>query len=156
MRDGHTCVVFDMGAGPEKELANEGATGASSMAELVEQLTPPRAVWVVVPSGDVTTKTIEDLASYLERGDTIIDGGNSYYRDDMARAATPFGQGIHLVDCGTSGGVWGIDRGYCLMIGGESEVVQQLEPIFSTIAPGVDSAPRTPGRPSAMVGSRSR
>ena len=146
MRDGHTCVVFDVDIGPVKELAKEGAAAASSMADLVEQLTAPRAVWVMVPSGEITAKTIDDLASHLERGDTIIDGGNTYYRDDMTRAATLFGQGLHLVDCGTSGGVWGIDRGYCLMIGGESEVVQRLDPIFSTIAPGIDSASRTPGR----------
>jgi len=146
MRDGHICVVFDVNAGPVKTLQKEGATGASSLSDLVQQLDVPRVVWVMVPSGDVTAKTIEDLASHLERGDTIIDGGNSYYRDDMTRAAKLFGQGIHLVDCGTSGGVWGIDRGYCLMIGGESEVVGRLEPIFLTIAPGMDSAPRTPGR----------
>src|SRR5665213_2400361 len=146
MRDGHTCVVFDVNADPVKTLVTEGATGASSLSDLVKKLDVPRAVWVMVPSGDVTAKTIEDLASHLEQGDTIIDGGNSYYRDDMTRAATLFGQGIHLVDCGTSGGVWGIDRGYCLMIGGESEVVGRLEPIFLTIAPGMDSAPRTPGR----------
>jgi 6-phosphogluconate dehydrogenase len=146
MRDGHTCVVFDVNADPVKTLVKEGATGASSLSDLVEKLDVPRAVWVMVPSGDDTAQTIEDLASHLERGDTIIDGGNSYYRDDMTRAATLFGQGIHLVDCGTSGGVWGIDRGYCLMIGGESEVVGHLEPIFLTIAPGMDSAPRTPGR----------
>jgi len=146
MRDGHSCVVFDVNASPVKELAKEGATGASSLAELVSNLPTPRAVWVMVPSGDITAKTIDDLASHLERGDTIIDGGNSYYRDDMTRAATLFSQGIHLIDCGTSGGVWGIDRGYCLMIGGETEVVERLEPIFMTIAPGMDSAPRTPGR----------
>ena len=146
MRDGHTCVVFDVNAGPVRKLQKEGATGASSLSDLVKKLDAPRAVWIMVPSGDVTARTIEDLASHLERGDTIIDGGNSYYRDDMTRAATLFGQGIHLVDCGTSGGVWGIDRGYCLMIGGESKVIGRLEPIFLTIAPGMDSAPRTPGR----------
>jgi 6-phosphogluconate dehydrogenase len=146
MRDGHTCVVFDVNAGPVRNLQKEGATGASSLSDLVKRLDAPRAVWVMVPSGDVTARTIEDLASHLERGDTIIDGGNSYYRDDMTRAAILFGLGVHLIDCGTSGGVWGIDRGYCLMIGGESEVIRRLEPIFLTIAPGVDSAPRTPGR----------
>jgi len=151
MRDGHACVVFDVNADPVKKLQKEGATGASSLADLVEKLDAPRAVWVMVPSGGVTAKTIEDLAGHLERADTIIDGGNSYYRDDMSRAATLFGQGIHLVDCGTSGGVWGIDRGYCLMIGGETEVVQHLEPIFLTIAPGVDSAPRTPGRTGKLM-----
>jgi 6-phosphogluconate dehydrogenase len=149
MRDGHSCVVFDVNAGPVKNLQKEGATGASSLSDLVEKLDAPRSVWVMVPAGEVTAKTIEDLAGHLERGDTIIDGGNSYYRDDMTRAAILFGHGIHLVDCGTSGGVWGIDRGYCLMIGGEPEVVGHLEPIFLTIAPGMDSASRTPGRVGA-------
>ncbi|MHB8328294.1 MAG: phosphogluconate dehydrogenase (NAD(+)-dependent, decarboxylating) [Acidimicrobiales bacterium] len=146
MRDGHSCVVFDVDPKAVNALEKEGATGAHSVADFVEKLTKPRAAWVMVPSGDVTGKTIEDLASHMERGDTIIDGGNSYYRDDIARAATLSGQGIHLVDCGTSGGVWGIDRGYCLMIGGETDVVEHLGPIFSTIAPGIGSAPRTPGR----------
>ncbi|MDA8300356.1 MAG: decarboxylating 6-phosphogluconate dehydrogenase [Actinomycetota bacterium] len=146
MRDGHSCVVFDVNADAVKDLEKEGATGATSVAEFVEKLSAPRAVWVMVPSGDITGKTIEDLSSHMERGDMIIDGGNSYYRDDIARAASLSRQGIHLVDCGTSGGVWGIDRGYCLMIGGEDDVVEHLGPIFSTIAPGIGSAPRTPGR----------
>ena len=146
IRDGHTCVVFDVNADAIKDLEKEGATGASSVADFVKKLSAPRAVWVMVPSGEITGKTIEEVASHMERGDMIIDGGNSYYRDDIARAASLSGQGIHLVDCGTSGGVWGIDRGYCLMIGGEDDVVEHLEPIFSTIAPGLDSAPRTPGR----------
>ena len=146
MRDGHSCVVFDVNPDAVKDLEKAGATGASSVADFVEKLSAPRAVWVMVPSGEITGKTIEDVASHMERGDMIIDGGNSYYRDDMTRAAGLFSQGIHLVDCGTSGGVWGIDRGYCLMIGGEAEVVKHLEPIFLTIAPGMDSAPRTPGR----------
>ena len=146
IRDGHTCVVFDVNADAIKDLEKEGATGATSVADFVEKLSVPRVVWVMVPSGEITGKTIEEVASHMERGDMIIDGGNSYYRDDIARAASLSGQGIHLVDCGTSGGVWGIDRGYCLMIGGEDDVVEHLEPIFSTIAPGLDSAPRTPGR----------
>jgi 6-phosphogluconate dehydrogenase len=146
MRDGHTCVVFDVNADAIKDLEKEGATGASSVADFVEKLSAPRAVWVMVPSGEVTGKTIEEVASHMEQGDMIIDGGNSYYRDDIARAASLSAQGIHLIDCGTSGGVWGIDRGYCLMIGGEADVVEHLEPIFSTIAPGIASAPRTPGR----------
>jgi len=145
MRDGHSCVVFDVNADAVKDLEKEGATGASSVADFVEKLSAPRAVWVMVPSGEITGRAIEAVASHMERGDMIIDGGNSYYRDDIARAASLSGQGIHLVDCGTSGGVWGIDRGYCLMIGGEDDVVAHLEPIFSTIAPGIDSAPRTPG-----------
>ncbi|KJF15843.1 6-phosphogluconate dehydrogenase, NAD(+)-dependent, decarboxylating [Acidithrix ferrooxidans] len=146
MRDGHRCVVFDMNLDAIKTLEKEGATGSSSVADLVTKLSKPRALWVMVPSGDVTGKVIEEVASSMERGDMIIDGGNSYYRDDMARATSLSEKGIHLVDCGTSGGVWGIDRGYCLMIGGESKIVEHLEPIFSTIAPGIDSAPRTPGR----------
>ncbi|MHB1963100.1 MAG: phosphogluconate dehydrogenase (NAD(+)-dependent, decarboxylating) [Acidimicrobiales bacterium] len=146
MRDGHTCVVFDVNPDAIKDLESEGATGASSVEDFVGKLSAPRAVWVMVPSGEITGKTIEDVASHMEAGDMIIDGGNSYYRDDIARAATLSKAGIHFIDCGTSGGVWGIDRGYCLMIGGESDVVQHLEPIFSAIAPGIDSAPRTPGR----------
>jgi len=146
MRDGHSCVVFDVNADAIKDLEKEGATGATSVAAFVEKLSAPRAVWVMVPSGEITGKTIEEVASHMERGDMIIDGGNSYYRDDIARAASLSRQGIHLVDCGTSGGVWGIDRGYCLMIGGEDDVVEHLGPIFSTIAPGIDAASRTPGR----------
>ncbi len=146
MRDGHSCVVFDVNADAIKDLEKEGATGATSVADFVEKLSAPRAAWVMVPSGEITAKTIEDLSSHMEEGDMIIDGGNSYYRDDIARAASLSRQGIHLVDCGTSGGVWGIDRGYCLMIGGEHDVVEHLGPIFSTIAPGIDSASRTPGR----------
>jgi 6-phosphogluconate dehydrogenase len=146
MRDGHACVVFDVNPDAIKDLESEGATGASSVEDFVGKLSAPRAVWVMVPSGEITGKTIEDVASHMEAGDMIIDGGNSYYRDDIARAATLSKAGIHFIDCGTSGGVWGIDRGYCLMIGGESDIVQHLAPIFSTIAPGIDSAPRTPGR----------
>jgi len=146
MRDGHSCVVFDVNADAIKDLEKEGATGASSVADFVKKLSAPRAVWVMVPSGEITGKTIEEVASHMERGDMIIDGGNSYYRDDIARAASLSGHGIHLADGGTSGGVGGVDRGYCLMIGGEDDVVEHLEPIFSTIAPGLDSAPRTPGR----------
>ncbi len=146
MRDGHTCVVFDVNPDAVKDLEKEGATGASSVADFVDKLEAPRAVWVMVPSGEITGQTIEDVASHMKKGDMIIDGGNSYYRDDIARAATLSERGIHFVDCGTSGGVWGIDRGYCLMIGGDNDVVGHLEPIFSTIAPGIDSAPRTPGR----------
>ena len=146
MRDGHTCVVFDLDPDAVEALEKEGASAATSVADLVEKLSRPRAAWVMLPAGDVTGKTIEDLASNMEPGDTIIDGGNSYYRDDMRRAADLSDRGIHLVDCGTSGGVWGLDRGYCLMIGGETDVVEHLRPIFSTIAPGIDSAVRTPGR----------
>jgi 6-phosphogluconate dehydrogenase len=146
MRDGHTCVVFDVNPEAVKDLESEGATGAGSVEDFVGKLSAPRAAWVMVPAGEITGKTIEGLAAHMEAGDMIIDGGNSYYRDDIARAASLSSKGIHLVDCGTSGGVWGLDRGYCLMIGGENDVVRHLEPIFSTIAPGMGSVPRTPGR----------
>ncbi len=146
MRDGHSCVVFDVNPAAVKTLEDEGATGASSMADLVSKLDAPRAVWVMVPAGDITRKTIDGLAEQMAAGDTIIDGGNSYYRDDIRRASELAGQGIHHIDVGTSGGVWGVDRGFCLMIGGEDEPVDRLQPIFATIAPGVDAAPRTPGR----------
>ncbi|HUZ41703.1 MAG TPA: decarboxylating 6-phosphogluconate dehydrogenase [Acidimicrobiales bacterium] len=151
IRDGHSCVVFDVSAGPVKKLEKEGAIGARTLADLIRKLDTPRVVWVMLPAGDVTAETIDDLANLLDRGDTIIDGGNSYYRDDMRRAAQLFGQGLHLIDCGTSGGVWGIERGYCLMIGGEPDIVAKLEPIFLSIAPGADSAPRTPGRTGATT-----
>jgi 6-phosphogluconate dehydrogenase len=146
LRDGHTCVVFDVNPDAVKELESEGATGASSLADFAEKLTQPRAAWVMVPAGDITGSTIDELASHMTAGDTIIDGGNSYYRDDIRRAATLAERGIDLVDCGTSGGVWGLDRGYCLMIGGRTEPVDRLRPLFASIAPGMDSAPRTPGR----------
>jgi 6-phosphogluconate dehydrogenase len=146
LRDGHDCAVFDHNPETVSALAREGARPASSLAELAEALRPPRAVWVMVPAGPVTDQVIADLAGVLERGDTIIDGGNSYYRDDIRRAAQLADSGIDLVDCGTSGGVWGLERGYCLMIGGPDAAVERLEPIFASLAPGVDSAPRTPGR----------
>jgi 6-phosphogluconate dehydrogenase len=146
MRDGHHCVVYDVNPDAVRALEADGATGASSMADFVAKLTTPRAAWVMVPAGDITSQTIDELAGHLQQGDTIIDGGNSYYRDDIARAKSLAGRGIHLIDCGTSGGVWGLDRGYCLMIGGEDEAVDRLRPVFASIAPGVDSAPRTPGR----------
>ncbi len=146
MRDGHTCVVFDVNPEAVHALEEEGATGATSMADFVAKLTRPRAAWVMVPAGDITGTTIDDLASHMDSGDIVIDGGNSYYRDDIRRAGTLAERGIHHVDCGTSGGVWGIDRGFCLMIGGETETVERLRPIFATIAPGLGSVPRTPGR----------
>ncbi len=146
MRGGHECVVYDVNPEAVKQLAAEGAVGASSLADFAAKLSTPRAAWVMVPAGDITEQTVTDLASHMERGDMVIDGGNSYYRDDIRRAKALAEQGIHYVDVGTSGGVWGLDRGYCLMIGGENEIVSHLEPLFATIAPGVDSAPRTPGR----------
>jgi len=151
MRAGHECVAFDVNADRVEELSNDGAIGASSIGEFVEKLHPPRAAWVMVPAGDITEQTVNQLAEQMQRGDVIIDGGNSYYRDDLRRARQLSERGIHLVDCGTSGGVWGLDRGYCLMIGGEQEVVARLGPLFEAIAPGIDGAPRTPGREGAPV-----
>jgi 6-phosphogluconate dehydrogenase len=146
MRGGHQCVVYDVNPDPIKALSNEGATGTPSLAELAERLDPPRAVWVMVPAGEITEKTVHEVADVLERGDAIIDGGNSYYRDDIRRSGELADRGIDYIDCGTSGGVFGLDRGYCLMIGGPDGAVERLDPIFSTVAPGVDSAQRTPGR----------
>jgi 6-phosphogluconate dehydrogenase len=143
---GHECVVFDVNADTVKDLAGEGATPAGSLEELLAALEKPRAVWVMVPAGGITEKTVGELGDRMDRGDVIIDGGNSYYRDDIARAVALSQKGIHYVDVGTSGGVWGLERGYSLMIGGEDEVVQRLTPLFQTIAPGVQAAPRTPGR----------
>jgi 6-phosphogluconate dehydrogenase len=146
MRDGHSCVVFDVDPEAVKALEAEGATGATSLSDFAQKLSQPRAAWIMVPAGEITGKTIEELASHMDSGDMIIDGGNSYYRDDMQRAAALKERGIHLVDCGTSGGVWGIERGYCLMIGGDDAIVDHLRPIFATIAPGMGSVPRTAGR----------
>jgi len=146
MRDGHHCVVYDVNPDAVAELAGEGATGADSLDDLVARLEPPRAAWVMVPAGEITESTVDDLAARLESGDAIIDGGNSYYRDDIRRSAKLAEGGIDYIDCGTSGGVFGLERGYCLMIGGPDEAVRRLDPIFATIAPGVDSAERTPGR----------
>jgi 6-phosphogluconate dehydrogenase len=145
MRDGHHCVVYDVNPEPVTGLQAEGATGASSLADFVAKLDPPRAVWLMLPAA-IVDKTLEQLVELLEPGDTIIDGGNSYYRDDITRARHLFSRNIHYVDCGTSGGVWGLERGYCLMIGGETEVVGRLDPIFMTIAPGAGFAEPTPSR----------
>ncbi len=147
-RDGHRCVVYDVKPAAVKKLSGRGIRGAASIDELVAKLAKPRAVWVMVPAG-VTGKTVDALAACMERGDIIIDGGNSYYRDDIARAQALKAKGIHYVDCGTSGGVFGRERGYCLMIGGEGKVFRRLEPIFRSIAPGVEAAERTPGRKGA-------
>ena len=146
MRDGHSCVVFDRNPDVVAGLEKEGATGSSSMADFVSKLSVPRAAWVMVPAGDITGKTIEALGALMEPGDMIIDGGNSYYRDDIARAKQLAPRQIHYLDCGTSGGVFGLERGYCLMIGGEDEPVARLDPIFATLAPGFSSAAATPGR----------
>jgi 6-phosphogluconate dehydrogenase len=146
MGDGHSCVGYDVSADAVKALEADGAAGAFSLEELAAKLEKPRTAWVMVPAGQITDKTIESLAEVLEPGDTIIDGGNTYYRDDMRHAAALKKKGIHHVDVGTSGGVWGIRRGFCLMIGGEDEAVARLQPIFASIAPGVDAAARTPGR----------
>jgi 6-phosphogluconate dehydrogenase len=144
MRDGHECVVYDIHPDAVKALEGEGATAAPTVDEFVSKLSKPRAVWVMVPAA-VTGATVMELAKAMEPGDIIIDGGNSYYRDDIERAAELAKMDIHYVDCGTSGGVFGLERGYCLMIGGENDVVTHLDPIFKTIAPGVEAAPRTPG-----------
>ena len=145
MRDGHRCVVYDVNADVVKELEGEGATGASSLDEFVGKLEKPRAVWLMLPAA-IVDSTLEELVPLLEPGDAVIDGGNSYYRDDITRAKQLVSKNIHYVDCGTSGGVWGLDRGYCLMIGGEKEVVTRLDPIFKTIAPGSGCAEPTPSR----------
>jgi 6-phosphogluconate dehydrogenase len=145
MRDGHRCVVFDVNPDAVKELEAEGATAAASLDDLVAKLDKPRPVWLMLPAA-IVDSTLDQLAPSLEPGDAVIDGGNSYYRDDITRAKRLVAQNIHYVDCGTSGGVWGLDRGYCLMIGGEREVVNRLDPIFKTIAPGAGSAEPTPSR----------
>ena len=145
MRDGHRCVVYDVNADAVKELEGEGATGATSLEDLVAKLDKPRAVWLMLPAA-IVDETLDALVPLLEPGDAVIDGGNSYYRDDITRAKRLVAQNIHYVDCGTSGGVWGLERGYCLMIGGETEVVSRLDPIFKTIAPGTLCAEPTPGR----------
>ena len=142
---GLDCVVYDVNADAVKTMAGEGATGAGSLDEFVQRLERPRAAWIMVPAA-FTGETVAQLAERMDEGDVIIDGGNSYYRDDIERAETLEAQGISYIDVGTSGGVWGRDRGFCLMIGGPTEAVERLEPIFRTIAPGVEAAPRTPGR----------
>jgi 6-phosphogluconate dehydrogenase len=148
LRNGHDCVVFDRTPKAVAELEAEKATGAISLADLVNKLQKPRAVWLMVPAAAVDT-TIAELAPLLNRGDVIIDGGNSYYVDDLRRAKELAGKGIHYVDVGTSGGVWGLERGYCMMIGGEPGVVKHLDPVFVSLAPGVGDIERTPGRDKA-------
>ncbi len=146
LRGGHECVVVDRGAEKVKQLAGEGAIGATSFEDFVRSLRKPRVAWTMVPSGDATEQVLRDLAALMEPGDTLIDGGNSYFKDDVRRAKFLKEKGIHFVDVGTSGGVWGLERGYCLMIGGEAEVVKRLDAIFKTLAPGRGEIPRTPGR----------
>jgi 6-phosphogluconate dehydrogenase len=146
MKAGHQCVVFDRSPDAVKELVKEQAVGAGSLADLVKKLQKPRAVWLMVPAA-VVDKSIADLLPLLEPDDVLIDGGNSYYVDDIRRAKELAPKKIHYVDVGTSGGVWGLERGYCMMIGGEKDVVQRLDPIFATLAPGIGDIPRTPGRP---------
>jgi len=145
MKGGHELVVYDVSPDSVKSLAGEGATGSESMKDFVDKLEKPRSVWLMVPAG-VVDGTLEELVPLLDEGDAVIDGGNSYYRDDIRRAKRVAEKGIDYVDAGTSGGVWGLDRGYCLMIGGPDDAVERLDPIFATLAPGVDSAERTPGR----------
>lgn len=145
IRNGHDCVVFDMSAAAVQELVKEKATGAESLADFVAKLAKPRAVWLMVPAA-VVDKTIADLLAHLDQGDILIDGGNSYYVDDIRRAKELAPRGVHYVDVGTSGGVWGLERGYCMMIGGEPEVVRHLDPVFATLAPGIGTIERTPGR----------
>lgn len=145
MHGGHQCVVFDMNAANVKQMAGEGAAGANSLDEFVKKLAKPRAIWLMVPAGAVD-ETLAQLSPMLERGDIVIDGGNSYYIDDIRRAKELDAKGIKYVDVGTSGGVWGLERGYCMMIGGPNDVVKHLDPIFKTLAPGRGNLPRTPGR----------
>ena len=146
LRGGHSCVVFDLSADNVHRLASEGATGATSLDEFVRTLSRPRAAWVMVPAGNPTEQTVMALAQRMEAGDIIIDGGNSYFKDDVRRAKTLKECGILYVDVGTSGGIWGIERGYCMMIGGDAQAVTRLDPIFKTLAPGRGDIPRTPGR----------
>jgi 6-phosphogluconate dehydrogenase len=144
-KGGHKCVVYDRSADSVKQLSSEGSTGSSSLDDFAKKLSKPRAIWLMVPAG-VVDATLRDLAPKLESGDIVIDGGNSYYIDDIRRAKELSPKGIHYVDVGTSGGVWGLERGYCQMIGGENNTVRHLDPIFKTLAPGLGNAPRTPGR----------
>jgi 6-phosphogluconate dehydrogenase len=151
MADGHRCVGYDVNADAVAAIEKDGAGGATTLEDFVAQLEKPRAVWVMVPAGDITNKTITALAEVLDEGDIIVDGGNTHYHDDLRHAAALKEKGIHHVDVGTSGGVWGFERGFCLMIGGEDEIFAHLEPIFETIAPGLGEAPRTPGRTGAPI-----
>ena len=155
MRDGHQCVGYALSESTVKQLASEGAVGATSLADLVAKLDKPRVVWLMLPAGAVQS-TLDQLIALLDPDDVVIDGGNSYYRDDIARAKQLAAHQIHYLDCGTSGGVWGLERGYCLMIGGEEEAVTRLDPIFKSIAPGQGSAEPTPSRTRTAPPSSSR
>jgi len=151
MRDGHSAVVFDRDASVVEALVAEGAIGATSLADLAAKMETPRNVWIMVPAGAITQAVVDELGGLLTSGDAMIDGGNSYYRDDIRRAAALRPSGIHYIDCGTSGGVWGLERGYSLMIGGDDAAVNRLDPIWESVAPGVDSAPRTGDRTGGLV-----
>jgi 6-phosphogluconate dehydrogenase len=146
MRAGHRCVVFDRNAEAARHLVGSGAIAAESLADLVRQLAPPRAIWVMLPADRITEETVAELAELLERGDTVIDGGNSFYKDDIRRGRELAARGLAYLDVGTSGGVWGLERGYCMMIGGDKAVVDRLDPVFAALAPGRGDIPRTPGR----------
>jgi len=146
MRGGHKVVVSDLNPANVQQMASAGATGSASLDDLVAKLVAPRVIWLMIPAGDPTEKTVVALGEKLQRGDIIIDGGNSYFKDDVRRAKMLAARGIEYVDVGTSGGVWGLDRGYCMMIGGPQKVVESLDPIFKTLAPGVGDIPKTPGR----------
>ncbi|HEY4284839.1 MAG TPA: decarboxylating 6-phosphogluconate dehydrogenase [Chthoniobacterales bacterium] len=146
MKGGHECVVFDRNAGNVEGLAKEGATGGSSLEDLVTKLKAPRAVWIMLPSGKPTEETVLALSKLLSAGDAIVDGGNSFYKDDVRRSTMLKPSGIDYLDAGTSGGVWGLERGYCMMVGGEKSAAQRLDPIFATLAPGPGEIPKTPGR----------
>jgi 6-phosphogluconate dehydrogenase len=145
-RDGHQCVVFDQNAAAVKALAGERVAGSADLKQLVSQLTKPRTVWIMLPAGEITETAVKQLGGLLEPGDVIIDGGNAFYKDDIRRAKDLKAKSIHYVDCGTSGGVWGLERGYCLMIGGDKETIDRLDPIFATLAPGAGNIPVTPDR----------
>jgi len=146
MRTGHRCVVFNRTRGPVDALVGEGAIASNSLVDLVGKLDKPRAAWVMLPAGEPTESTVSELCRLMEQGDIVIDGGNSFYKDDVRRAQALQTRGVHYVDVGTSGGVWGLERGYCMMIGGDTEAVLRLDPIFSALAPGPGDIPRTPGR----------
>jgi 6-phosphogluconate dehydrogenase len=146
LRGGHECVVYDLSANAIAELVAEGGSGAGTLDEFVQRLRPPRTAWLMVPAGDPTESMVQELGKRMEKGDAIVDGGNSYYKDDVRRSRGLAEKGIFYVDAGTSGGVWGLERGYCLMIGGEREVVERLDPIWKTLAPGRGDVPPAPGR----------